>query len=140
MNTLGAGLSFVLATSFISESEVIEAEAVNQIRTDISYYLISLAAPSLVLFILTLVYFPSQPPSPPSKTSSISRVHFFSSCKQVKSDWPRSFPNQSYQLILISPCPDLDEACGLAARSSMVHTAGCDADMDGCSCHKSHQG
>merc|ERR1711892_5198 len=51
---------------FTSDSEIY--------RTELSYYLYTLAGPPFLLFILTLVYFPAKPLRPPSTTSQLKKT------------------------------------------------------------------
>ena len=107
LNSLGGGLSFLLASSFIKESSPDNSsscDSVNNsmtsvlatprlsflpssdetsVRSQIQYYMYSLAGPCIILCILCMAYFPSQPPTPPSISSTQERSSFLVGCKQI---------------------------------------------------------
>ena len=53
------------------------------IQGDIEVYMFSNAIPAAILFILILVYFPSNPNIPPSVSSHQTRLDFISGFKEV---------------------------------------------------------
>jgi hypothetical protein len=54
-----------------------------EVRKEIDTYMEILAALSVVLFGLFLVYFPSKPPHPPAPTSAIERTEFLAGIKAL---------------------------------------------------------
>merc|ERR1719158_529437 len=54
-----------------------------ELKTEMEHYLLFLAGPATVLFLLTLIYFPTKPPSPPSRSSREARMDFWPGAMQL---------------------------------------------------------
>ena len=96
LNNVGTGLSFLLASILVKEpslqhknqsnvscqgphinqSFIVTNSSKEDLKKDIENYLIVLCVPAIVLFICSLVYFPSKPPKPPSRSSREERLDF----------------------------------------------------------------
>ena len=94
LNNVGSGLSFLLASILVKEPEShhhnsscniraghtapvnVGSDTVAELRTDIEHYLLALFIPALLLFLSTIIYFPSKPPTPPSRSSREERLDF----------------------------------------------------------------
>ena len=55
----------------------------HEIRTDIMHYMWLQCAFALAVFIATVLYFPSTPPSSPSRSAETLRVDFTTGLKEV---------------------------------------------------------
>jgi len=105
LNNVGQGLSFLIAGLMVRETphhsnsshhhihsnsssnssltdvskQVIQhnSTGTEQVKTQLQNYLVLLAVPAILLFILVLFYFPNKPPSPPSKSSQEARMDFW---------------------------------------------------------------
>jgi len=102
LNNIGGGLSFLIAsvmvrspttnstnsnttssipsTPFTNTSSSI---SVSDTESDLQYYLIALTGPAIAIFLLTLLYFPSKPPSPPSRSSQETRLDFWAGTMEL---------------------------------------------------------
>jgi len=88
-NGLGTGMSFLLASqivrpidNLIVNGTISEDERV-LIQSDIEVYMFSNAVPAIVLFLLIVIYFPSNPKIPPSLSSQQGRLDFISGFSEV---------------------------------------------------------
>ena len=96
LNNVGTGLSFFLASVMVKEPRLhsnasnatcqdmsldsahqnISTVSVHDLRQDIQHYLIVLCVPAIILFVTSVIYFPSKPPKPPSPSSREERLDF----------------------------------------------------------------
>ena len=96
LNNVGTGLSFFLASVLVNEPRLshnvsnttcqdrsldtshqnVTTVSVHDLRQDIHQYLIVLCVPAIILFVMSLVYFPNKPPKPPSPSSREERLDF----------------------------------------------------------------
>ena len=95
LNNVGTGLSFFLASIMVKEprlhnndanstchdktlntSQNVSSISVHDLRQDIHHYLIVLCVPAIILFVTSVLYFPSKPPKPPSPSSREERLDF----------------------------------------------------------------
>jgi len=103
LNNIGQGLSFLIASLMIKDPNQegvtntttcaaaptsqnlhdVSKSSASKLKEDIHHYMLVLCAPALVLFLSTLVYFPSKPPKPPSRSSSEERLDFLHGAKQL---------------------------------------------------------
>lgn len=107
LNNIGQGLSFFIASLMIKDPKEdrrnssiitnstceapsgslheieISKAARSSLKGDIEHYMLVLCVPALVLFICTVLYFPSKPPKPPSRSSSEERLDFVKGAKQL---------------------------------------------------------
>ena len=54
----------------------IEVEHREEMRQSINTYLLVLSVPAILLFVCSVIYFPSKPPKPPSRSSRQERLDF----------------------------------------------------------------
>ena len=54
----------------------IEVEHREEMRQSINTYLVVLSVPAILLFVCSVLYFPSKPPRPPSRSSRQERLDF----------------------------------------------------------------
>jgi len=97
LNNIGTAVSFLIATIMVPEPhdshdnstsschdtnvdgvKNLTLTATTELRTNIQHYLLVLSAPAAVIFACSIVYFPSKPPQPPSRSSAFQRLHFVS--------------------------------------------------------------
>ena len=71
---LGTGLSFALGPWLVPGKNL--TDNVNEVKGQIYRYLWIEAGAAIGLFLLILLYFPKQPPSPPSASASLPRTDF----------------------------------------------------------------
>ena len=86
LNNIGQGISFLLASLIVedpsthSNSTTITLPTTNSstspppqlvVREELQHYLLLLSGPALATFVLVLCYFPSKPPTPPSRSSQV---------------------------------------------------------------------
>eukprot|EP00092_Neocalanus_flemingeri_P023173 GFUD01025128.1.p1 GENE.GFUD01025128.1~~GFUD01025128.1.p1 ORF type:complete len:519 (+),score=111.99 GFUD01025128.1:163-1719(+) len=107
LNNIGQGLSFLIASLMITDPKQernssvitntscevpsdtphhlyeISQIARNTLKLEIENYMLVLSVPALVLFICTVLYFPSKPSKPPSRSSTEQRLDFVAGCKQL---------------------------------------------------------
>lgn len=107
LNNIGQGLSFLIASLMINDPKQqgnssvitnatcesssddtnhglhISSQAKDVLKQEIEYYMLVLSIPALVLLISTVLYFPSKPPKPPSRSSSEERLDFVQGCFQL---------------------------------------------------------
>jgi len=102
LNNIGQGLSFLIASLIIKDpkqegvtNSTCAATPTSQhlhdaslssgskLKDDIHHYMLVLCVPAIILFLSTLVYFPSKPPKPPSRSSSEERLDFVIGAKQL---------------------------------------------------------
>ena len=74
-NMLGNGVSFVVGPLLVSDTNL-NTTSKEVIRSDIQLYMGIEAAVAIVLWLLFIVYFPKEPPTPPSASASIPRTDF----------------------------------------------------------------
>ena len=74
-NMLGNGVSFVVGPLLVSDANL-NTTSKEVIRSDIQLYMGIEAAVAIVLWLLFIVYFPKEPPTPPSASASIPRTDF----------------------------------------------------------------
>ena len=92
-NALGIGVSFIFGTFLVREAsddcELDNALCLNKdsdlelARDDINILLWVHGGASLVIFLLILIYFPSQPPKPPSISATAPRTLFLEGFKTL---------------------------------------------------------
>ena len=85
LNNVGTGLSFLLASIIVKEpctgannTGLHTTQDREELRTDIEHYLLTLCVPAVILFLCSVVYFPSKPLLPPSRSSREERLDFVS--------------------------------------------------------------
>jgi len=101
LNNIGGGLSFLVASAMVhgptppghihtdnstnasTTSHNSALSSVSEIRVELEDYLVLLTGPAVVLFILSVVYFPSKPPSPPSLSAQEDRLDFWSGSTEL---------------------------------------------------------
>jgi len=102
LNNIGQGLSFLIASLMIKDPKQdgitnttcqaeptkhklydVSKSSTSILKEDIHHYMLVLCVPALVLFLSTLLYFPSRPPKPPSRSSSEERLDFIFGAKQL---------------------------------------------------------
>jgi len=82
LNNLGTGLSFLLASVIVKEpgslntSHNVSSQYREEMRQSINTYLLVLSVPAILLFVCSVIYFPSKPPKPPSRSSRQERLDF----------------------------------------------------------------
>jgi len=55
----------------------------DKLKNEINTYMLVLCAPALFIFFCSVIYFPSKPPKPPSRSSSEARLDFMAGAKQL---------------------------------------------------------
>jgi len=94
LNNIGQGMSFLVAslmvgggtpqgTNSTDNTTDNSTAAVMELKTEMEHYLLFLSGPATVLFLLTVLYFPSKPPSPPSRSSREARMDFWPGAMQL---------------------------------------------------------
>ena len=119
---LGNGVSFLLASGMIrnggtygthsnqscpniTDNKILSnysAADVELYREEIGHYMFTMAGPSIALFFLVLVYFPSKPPLPPSISAQDSKLRLMEGVMQVllnKDGWILMIVNALSQAI-----------------------------------------
>ena len=91
---LGSGLSFLVGPAMVSEpnSTMID-EKINDIYNnstgvdvtieEIREYMVVDTVIAFLLLVLTIIYFPKQPPTPPSASSSTAKTEIFTGVKEI---------------------------------------------------------
>ena len=101
-NALGVGVSNLLGTYIVREvggensgdgdkTETGDDMNIKNVESDIEMLLYVYAGVSTLISILILIYFPSEPPSPPSNTASEDRLGFLNGIKSLvknRNAWP----------------------------------------------------
>ncbi len=85
-NVMGCGLSSILGPlmvpdSFINDTGSAYAEDAPtkpQVRRELRWFMLTLAAPAAAAFAAMVLYFPSKPPTPPSASGAVPRTDFSS--------------------------------------------------------------
>jgi len=100
LNNVGTALSFLIDELMVTENAGADPAHLNstcitktggnisgteekEMRTNMEHYLLALTAPAAVLFSLAIIYFPSKPPQPPSKSSTEERLSFLSGIMEM---------------------------------------------------------
>ena len=60
----------------VESSTNVSSQSREELRQDIHSYLIVLCVPAILLFLATIIYFPNNPPRPPSRSSTHERLDF----------------------------------------------------------------
>ena len=76
-NALGVGVSYLLGNTIVSREETGETED-RDAEPDIMILLSVYSGVSALIFIATLLYYPSKPPLPPSNTAAEERMNLTS--------------------------------------------------------------
>merc|ERR1719228_2432987 len=79
-NSTNSTTSSIPSTPFTNTSSSI---SVSDTESDLQYHLIALTGPAIAIFLLTLLYFPSKPPSPPSRSSQETRLDFWAGTMEL---------------------------------------------------------
>ena len=79
-NFCGVSVAFVLGPQLVSDSASV---SVDTIKTQILHYMWIQTAFAAVIFIATLIYFPSRPPNAPFRSANTQRESFVSGLKQL---------------------------------------------------------
>ena len=74
---------FILTLIILSVNGTISEDERVLIQSDIEVYMFSNAVPAIVLFLLIVIYFPSNPKIPPSLSSQQGRLDFISGFSEV---------------------------------------------------------
>ena len=74
---------FILTLIILSVNGTISEDERVLIQSDIKVYMFSNAVPAIVLFLLIVIYFPSNPKIPPSLSSQQGRLDFISGFSEV---------------------------------------------------------
>ena len=131
LNNVGTGMSFFLASIIVDDPKSQSHHSFNNsssschhpysdkqepkssrtdLKNDIENYLIILCVPAVVLFICSLIYFPSKPPKPPSRSSREERLDFVKGSLEIlrnPSSWmlaivwsiPQGYESETYIMI-----------------------------------------
>ena len=91
LNNVGQGVSFLVASLMVEEpgngtglvNSTSPGPGVEEVRAQLQHYLLLLAVPAITTFLLALLYFPSKPPTAPSRSSQEPRLDFATGVKQL---------------------------------------------------------
>ena len=104
LNNIGTGASFLLASLLVGDPAPapaphnttatsctaaaaqlphLSSTGRAELKVELERYLVALSLPALLLFAATLVFFPSRPPRPPSRSSAHTRLPFLAGAKQL---------------------------------------------------------
>jgi len=94
LNNVGQGVSFLVASLMVEEpgngtglvNSTSPGPGVEEVRAQLQHYLLLLAVPAITTFLLALLYFPSKPPTAPSRSSQEPRLDFATGVKQLVSN------------------------------------------------------
>lgn len=88
VNNIGTGLAFLLGNLMVDEPSSNTTSTPSNsslviVKEEVQHYLLLLSGPAIATFLLCALYFPSKPPSPPSRSAEEARLDFWPGAKQL---------------------------------------------------------
>jgi FLVCR family MFS transporter len=85
-NNLGNGVAFIMGPYLVPDRNLTNATLVSDVKKEIRIYMGIDAGWGVALLLAFLIYFPKQPPSPPSASASMPRTDFKDGFKAIVKD------------------------------------------------------